>query len=180
MNKQKILVIDDNRHNLEMAVLQLSDQYEITTADSYDKAEDLLRPRVNYNQVPHEYEIVLCDLLMPPSREGVMPECWSPKEQPVGIFLALYAAASGAKKVVLFTDANHHNHVASHALDMFHFLETRCTLHINGCKVVMTNDFRAVHSFMPNDLTKEVEYEAPGSVRVKDWKMILEEYKVCE
>ncbi len=108
----KILVIDGNPRHRQAAERQLSD-HNLKVVGSYDEAQEILNSK-------HDYEIVLTDLLMPPSlRQLAERRDFEGKELPVEIFLGLLAVKNGAKIAVVFSDKCHHKHPASTRFDVF-------------------------------------------------------------
>jgi len=111
----KILVIDDSVKNQEAAKRQLAD-HELTVVGSYDEGAQEVGFRSR-----NQYDAVLVDLLMPPSKFWM--ECLGggnarafdgKNDMPIGIFLALLAALNGGVKYVgMLTDMNHHQHPAA-------------------------------------------------------------------
>lgn len=185
----KILVIDDNQSHLDAAKAQLS-SFDLTTVGSYDEGQKLL-------QDPHDFDVVLVDLLLPASGDKQGPEGskFVGQEMPIGIFLALLAAKNGAKRVAIHSDSDHHAHPASACMNAF----SRCSRESNGetywshdeqeprpfevagAKIILSNNRNWVTNVNPNNLTEKVEYSfATGRavlgehVRVKNWKGVLD------
>jgi len=79
--------------------------------DEYKKIKQTCR-------IPY-WDVVLCDLLMPASRETMGPDGmpFVGQEMPLGMALALLAALNGAHYVAVVTATNHHHHPASAMLD---------------------------------------------------------------
>ncbi len=126
--------------------------------------------------VPCGFDAVLVDLLMPASRHTQGPKGmpFVGQEMPIGIFLVLLAAKSGAKHVALMTDTDHHSHPASACLDPFAY----GPINIEGATVLLCNHPRWVKHYEPDNLTQEMEYEDWGtnqkpSVVAKDWLSLL-------
>lgn len=106
----KILVIDDRDINQDSAATTLGG-HEVTIIGSYDEAISVLVPECGY-------EVVLSDLMMPMSKETIIPGVYKNGELvPYGFILALRASAAGAKYVAVVTDTNHHNSAVSAAID---------------------------------------------------------------
>ncbi|MDA1169435.1 MAG: hypothetical protein O3A36_03800 [bacterium] len=108
----KILVVDDNKKHRESALDQLSTDHEVVTLDSYESAIEVLQRGCNI-------DVLLSDLLMPAE-----PYCLGPQglkllghEIPIGLVLMLRAAQVGIPLIAVITDANHHCHPMSAALD---------------------------------------------------------------
>ncbi len=160
----KILVIDDSKNHQDAAKAQLSG-HETTVVGSYSDGCKLLVKK-------HEFEVVLVDLLMPPS------DWWQKKgftggDMPFGIFLALLAAKNGAKYVAVFTDSNHHDHPASACLDDFNEHETCPTpFTVEGATVLFCNNRNWVNYFRPDNLAEKVD--SGPSVRAKNWSKVFE------
>lgn len=124
----KILVVDDNRQHLAAAREQLESGNDLVATESYEEAIALLTPDT-------DIEVLLSDLLMPAE-----PYCLGPQglkflghEIPIGFVLALRAAQVGVKHVAVITDASHHNHPMSAALDWIG--RTPLPFSINGATV---------------------------------------------
>jgi len=112
MNRLKVLVVDDSLKHLEAASEQLGGDHGLVTLESYEDAIKLLEPGT-------DIQVLLSDLLMPAE-----PYCLGPQglkflghEIPIGLVLAFRAAAAGVEWIAVITDANHHNHPMSAALD---------------------------------------------------------------
>ncbi len=143
----KILVIDDNPKHLGAAKAQLAD-HDVTAVSSYDEAMQAMfvigEHLESIQSVRQQYDVVLCDLLMPASAAllGNRGMSYAGQEMPVGIFLVLYAAIkNGAKCIGLLTDSNHHAHPASACLDAFNASEAEPTPFMVGeCRVLLTNN----------------------------------------
>lgn len=108
----KILVVDDNLRHLEAAREQLGSQHDLVTLESYEDAIKLLKPDT-------DVEVLLSDLLMPAEPHALGPEGlkFLGHEIPIGLVLILRAAQAGVKWLAVITDANHHDHPMSAALD---------------------------------------------------------------
>jgi CheY-like chemotaxis protein len=124
----KILVVDDSLIHQNVARKQLGAEHDLTVVGSYDEAQLLLGGGNRYGcdkTGSHDFDVVLCDLLMPTSgqMQGSSGRDLVGQEMPVGIFLALLAAKNGAKHVAVFTDSDHHQHPASACFDAFNRLE---------------------------------------------------------
>lgn len=155
----KILVVDDSHIHQQAAKEQLKN-HETIVVGSYDEGQKLL-------EKPHDFEVVLVDLLMPASRQqmGNAGMRLAGTEMPVGIFLALLAAKNGAKYVAVLSDSNHHQHPASACLDAFNEHEVLPTpFVVEGAKVLLTNNFRWCYAEIK---TKE------GSLTTKSWDKLL-------
>lgn len=118
----KILVIDDNKNNLDAAKAQFA-EHEVTVIDNYAEAESLVRDRYSDDEIEQilqeqghfkdddgywdkvrkmrkarniklDFDIVLVDLLIPASDRamGDRGQKYVGEEMPIGIFLALLAA----------------------------------------------------------------------------------------
>lgn len=118
--------------------------------DEYYKVKETCR-------VPY-WDVVLCDLLMPASRESMGDKGMEfvGKEMPVGTSLALLAALNGAKYVAMVTATNHHHHPASAMLDRlggsyWKGNEQEPNFVINGAKAMF------VHAPFVPDPVKDVE-----------------------
>ena len=128
----KILVVDDNRENLEAAVQQLSDEHEVETASSFVEAARRLNGRHvsvgDYGKLeefgPVEFDAVLLDLFMPGEPTGAYGSYGNVtfvKDVPYGFVLALRALQCGVKFVAIATDTNHHTGELPSALDLVVF-----------------------------------------------------------
>ena len=166
----KILVIDDNSDHRAAAEAQLKD-HNLTVVGTYDEGVELVNPMMGDSKC--EFDVVLTDLLMPASKEsqGDKGEQFIGQEMPVGIFLALMAAANGAKYVAVSTDANHHDHPASACLDYYHY-SRKDFLRVEDAKLVFSNT--SVEYFSRKDLSKKVDREDKDAVWVKDWRALLD------
>ena len=178
----KILVIDDSPIHREAAKKQLGQEHDLTVVGTYDEAQALL----GYEQWDdksdrHDFEVVLCDLLMPAS--GQMQSSFElvGKEMPVGIFLALLAAKNGAKHVALLTDSSHHAHPGSACIDAFNKESYAPTVFtVEGARVMLCNHSGLVQndeSVQPVEVehtyangTKWVEKQYP---QIKRWDWLL-------
>ncbi len=104
------------------------------------------------SRVPY-WDAVLCDLLMPASRETMGGEGMKfvGQEMPLGLALALLAAKNGAKYVAVATATNHHHHPASAMLDRLEDCGDGPNFVINGAQAMF------VHAPFIPDLVKDVE-----------------------
>lgn len=129
-----------------------------------------------------DFDVVLTDLLVRASDRTQGPNSrGAGEEMPVGVFIALLAAKTGAKYAAVFTDSDHHSHPASACFDPFNDKggETQPTaLMVEGCKVFLVNNRNWVDEFDPNDLLTPLTYDqAKGckdTVRAKNWKALLD------
>jgi CheY-like chemotaxis protein len=181
-----ILVIDDNRANLDAAAAQLR-EHKLTLAGSYDEAHTMLGYRGSYSRVwdsvPPSYDVVLVDLLLPASAQEQAKRTHVGLEMPIGIFLALLAAKKGAKKVAVFTDTDHHSHPASACMDPFNPHETVPeSFKVCEADVFLSNTRNWVRDFEPQNLGSPLEYRTASDyrdqgkpiVRAKHWAELLE------
>lgn len=191
----RILVIDDSVSNQAAAKAQLSG-HEVTVVGSYDEGRDLLATE-DEDGIPregkHDFEVVLVDLLMPASRhrQGNEGSRFVGQEMPVGIFLALLAAKTGAKYVAVLTDSDHHSHPASACLDVFNSREdTPSPLTVGGAKVLLSNNRQWVGYFSEDNFLDEVPMDQAGTwegtdgncpprvksgyARAKKWRVLLD------
>ena len=134
----KILVCDDDQRHLDAAVEQLSRGHELTCVDSYEEAIGLLKPSTNI-------EVLLSDLLMPAEPYALGPQGMKflGTSIPIGLILALRAAKVGVPLIAVVTDANHHNHPMSAAVDWLNpaYWNDKVTglLHIEGSRVLIAH-----------------------------------------
>jgi CheY-like chemotaxis protein len=192
---KKILVIDDNKLHRDAAVAQLGAEHELTVVGTYDEGQELLGyvPVHGKSTHAHDYDVVLCDLLMPPSGQQQVDDSFMRKEMPVGIFLALLACKNATKLclVGLLTDTNHHYHPGSACLDALYdnWDEILTPVGKHG-RLTTSNHPYLVAEFLAADLSKPardrmgkgiVPQEAE-TVEVKHWKGLLEkiQYLVAE
>lgn len=174
----KALVIDDNANNLKIALKQLGNQYEVTTVSSSAEAQAILGfgPWVGPSRhTRHEFEIVLCDLRMPPP--GGECEHDDDLEMDAGMFLSILAARNGAKFVGLLTDQGHHDNPSSECLDALKGdMDTVPYKHsINGATVIYSNDTNLIRDF--DSETLEVlpyGHKNPNAIRGKNWAELLQ------
>ncbi|MDP3955628.1 MAG: hypothetical protein Q8Q18_00070 [bacterium] len=145
-------------------------------------------------QISFEHDIVLIDLLMPvQEREFDLSEErekeFVGKEMPTGIFLALAAAAQGAKYVAVVTDSCHHSHPSSSCFDFcnkkgVHGEFAPAPFSVEGARVILANNRAWIRRCKKEDLARFLtaeEYLAipegerqRATVRVKDWGRALE------
>lgn len=180
-----ILVVDDNKIHLEAAVAQLKDGNNIKVVSDFDEGMRLLEGDYdeNFKRVPHGFEMVLVDLLIPAGQHCMGPkgEKYVGQEMPIGIFLALVAAKNGAKYVGILSDMDHHDHPASACLDGLKEI-----MAIGRAKFVASNCGSSF--FRRDDFTNPVGYWdahhdsktlKDGFVEAKDWlnlaRVLLEE-----
>lgn len=118
----RILVFDDNPVHRAAAISQLSG-HEVVVVETYDQAEEMLKKEVwsgEPNPKCQQFDVVMTDLMVPPSDQNLSnmaKEVHMGKGMPLGTFIAIRAMSVGVKKVAIVTDANHHEHPASAALD---------------------------------------------------------------
>ena len=107
----RILVVDDSLRHLDAARKCLA-EHELTLVDSYGEAMKLLAPNA-------PFDAVLSDLMMPAEPQTLGPEGYKflGHQMPIGFVVAFRAAQAGVKRIAVITDANHHNHPISAALD---------------------------------------------------------------
>ncbi|MDO8598650.1 MAG: response regulator [bacterium] len=133
----RILVVDDNRRHLEAAREQLGQEHEITCLDAYEDAIERLR-----TEPP---EVLLADLLMPAEPYMLGPDGlrYLGHEMPIGLILALIAARAGVGRIAVITDANHHNHPMSAAVDWINpaywSAESTRTLRVEDARVLIAH-----------------------------------------
>lgn len=148
MNRLKIVVVDDSLRHLEAAQEQLGSQHDLVTLESYEDAIKRLEPST-------DVQVLLSDLLMPAE-----PYCLGPQglkllghEIPIGLVLALRAAFVGVKWIAVITDANHHNHPMSAALDWLEPSSRRD----EGHRLIRINESSALiaHAPLTNDSRKD-------------------------
>lgn len=177
----KILVIDDSSIHQAAAKKQLGEEHDLTVVGSYDEAQTLLGYKSCDNRSDkHEFEVVLCDLLMPPS-DQMLAHGWKQEEMPVGIFLALLAAKNGAKYVAVFTDSDHHSHPASACFDAFNQRGCCSTAFaVAGAKLFLTNNSNWVQNDESVQPVVKEETRLDGSKyttkeypRIKRWDYLL-------
>jgi CheY-like chemotaxis protein len=137
MRRLRVLVVDDSRAHLAAAVEQLSADHEVTTTDSYEEALEKIRAET--------YDAVLSDLMMPAEPHALGTEGLKHLGHPVaiGFVVALCAARAGVQMVAVITDANHHNHPMSAALDFlgpanWHHGGTP-PFQVNGARVIVAH-----------------------------------------
>jgi len=111
----KVLVIEDKAIHQDSARDTLA-EHDLTIVFSYAEAMKILRPWPHNENF--DFEVVLVDMMMPMSKETLVPEAFNADGQvPYGFVLALMAAHRGAKYVAMVTDTNHHEGAMSAALD---------------------------------------------------------------
>lgn len=89
-----------------------------------------------------DFDVVMTDLFVPPSLQAQSdPKRFDGQAMPVGTTIALLALYSGAKKVAVVTDENHHNHPASAAFDCFE--SAKYTLKDSGVTSAIENVCKA-------------------------------------
>jgi CheY-like chemotaxis protein len=109
----KILLIDDYPKHLVTGKLQFVG-HEITALEEYTPAFDLLKSGCGF-------DVVLTDYLMPAEARtlGSRGLAYLGHPMAIGVIIALRAAEVGVPRVVCITDAGHHDHPMSAALDYF-------------------------------------------------------------
>lgn len=187
----KILVIDDQVSHREMATRQLANRYDLRVVGEYDEALSCLGfGDLGYRRSSnrHDYDVVLVDLQMPVSSQGIgdqLKQQFEGMSLPIGIFLALLAAKNGSqvRHVAVFTDADHHSHPASAVMDAFNPHESEpAALEVSGAKLWLVNNRAWVDVRRDGALDEELSsadaikafQDAPGFVRVKFWDKLLE------
>lgn len=97
---------------------------------------------------PLSFDVVLCDLLLPASKEtmGKKGMKFVGQEMPLGHPLALEAVKYGAKYVAVVTDSDHHDHPMSAAMDYIvaDSSSTPYYFNINGTRIGYYNAWRSV------------------------------------
>lgn len=166
-----ILVIDDTRKHLSAAIEQFPGHNVETTTSFYEGMKKLVGGDIGpyghvskYSEVK-QYEVVFIDLLMPASMCGANPtpegKSLEGQEMPVGTFLAFLAAKHGAKYVVVYTDASHHDNPCSAMLDVTSVGGRPTVFKVEDADVVIAN----TGAWMVQN--KEDDW-------VKNWKEALE------
>lgn len=174
----RILVIDDSKTHRDAAVAQLGNDHEVVTASDSNEGLKLLGSGYGHGEDKsnvHQFDVVLCDLLMPsPGRA-----CYS-EDMDAGIYLAITAARNGAKYVGLLTDSNHHEHPAADCLDSIERDESwPDVFSIDGALVCLANTRNWIEHFSPANLAKPLEfnewYQKPEvqTVTAKNWWYLL-------
>lgn len=122
-----VLVFDDAEQHRQAALEQLAD-VNLVVADTYDRAEELI--------LAVRFDYVLLDLLVPASAKtmGNTGLQYVGQQMPLTPILAFLALSRGVKKVAVLTDAGHHDHPASAALDVL-----GQTMALGDSKVLLTN-----------------------------------------
>lgn len=111
---KRIWVLDDNEKNRRSALAQFGAANEVTAFASY---EETLKRLSSRRDLP---EILLTDLLLPAERFTLgsrAQQLHLGSEFPAGVFVALAAARAGVPLVAVVTDASHHDHPATAAID---------------------------------------------------------------
>ena len=121
-NKLRILVIDDKPENLQDAINQIGEEYEITTASSYEEARELLSPKIfiepkGWQPNPQKFDILLTDLFMPVVEKHVENQKDKNKEHPYGLIFIFMAIASGIKMIGVVSSENHHHNAFLYAVE---------------------------------------------------------------
>lgn len=151
----KILVFDDKQEQRYAALQQLKG-HEVHVVSSYRDAQlDLAGDGDRIK--PKQFDIVLTDLLVPAPRSMLSDEAceqYAGQEMPLGAIIVLLALKMGVKKIGLVTDANHHDHPASAALDIL-----LGGFSVGDVEIVCTN-------------------RAMLSGEFKDWALVLEQLGV--
>lgn len=162
----KILVIDDNQAHLDAAKEQLGNDHELTLASSFDEAETILNHGDHwYQDGPPNFDVVLTDMMLPASKNGVSKEVEHP-EQPYGLVFLLNAIRRGVKMIGLVTDGSHHTSPIHWALDMIGY---DCKSDKKNVRILGNTKFWCHWSCL-----KEPEYE------VKDWAKALNELMAAD
>lgn len=122
-----VLVFDDSKEHRDAAVQQLN-EFNTVVVECYDRAEDLIKAG--------GFDYVLLDLLVPACARtlGGKGLEYVGQEMPITPILAFLALGHGVKRVAVLTDAGHHNHPASAALDAFDK-----TIVLGDAKILLTN-----------------------------------------
>lgn len=188
----KILVFDDKPSNLAAAQAQLK-EHEVTVVGTYDQAYEAILPVTtwdNFHKIKKErfngefptladeeavreecttypnFDVFLTDLMVPASSKSLGTEErieFTGQEMPLGIFLALAAAAKGRiPHIGVLTSKNHHTHPASAAIDMFnynHREELPGLIKIAESNVFLCNGGCYMDSFLAEDLSKSLPYK---------------------
>ncbi len=184
----RILVIEDSSIHQQSA-RQTLQGHNVAIVGSYDEAYEYLNPVWGNNgwESPYQFDVVLCDLLMPTSKRAMGNKglALAGQEMPVGFALALMAARSGAKYVAVLSATNHHDHPASAWMDSF---ESRCgsdeyppRFTINGATVGFYHEYNAMIptngtlcSSCNGAGTNCWTCESTGFAMGKDWGKLLE------
>ena len=128
---KRILVVDDCQRHLDAAVQQLSGpDTEVICTTSYREALEMLQAqrRTRFNlvgyapeqkQEDHQFDVDLCDLLMPAVRNGLGRdgEKHVGLEAPYGMMVMYHAIQAGVRLVAVASAGSHHDHPATAIMD---------------------------------------------------------------
>jgi len=122
---QKLLTpyIDKDKFKMLLNQAGFADNFNPYNEDvSKEKAEAYYEAQEKFNKeviVCPDFDIVLTDLLVPASAQSQGPDSmkYVGQEMPLGTIIAFLAIKNGVKHVGVITDASHHSHPASAALD---------------------------------------------------------------
>ncbi len=110
----RIMVVDDKSNNLLSAKIQFGESNIVTTFNCY---EDVCKALSAGAPPP---DLLLSDMLMPTEKFCLGDKASASflgMEIPVGIFLAFIAARAEVPRIVIQTDAGHHDHPALALID---------------------------------------------------------------
>jgi CheY-like chemotaxis protein len=112
-NPFRILVVEDNNEHRVAAERQLRG-HSVAIARNFDEAVRFLTTR--------KFDVVLTDLLMVKGSLDTMGKVGRTMvftEMGYGFAVAWIAASRGVERIAVLSDANHHDHPMSYALDFF-------------------------------------------------------------
>jgi len=127
----KILVVEDSHKHREAAKKQLAG-HNVEIVVNFDDAVNVLTTR------GHEFDVVLTDMLMPKGGTSCMGEKGMEHlfvQAGYGFAIAWVAVSNGISHVAILSDASHHDHPMSWAMD---FLRTPITK--GGIEVIFSNN----------------------------------------
>lgn len=110
---KKLLIVDDDKANQQMAQEQFLGRYDLAVASSFSEAKDIIMN----NDI--DIDIIMTDIMMPgeDAGQGASGMEYVGELIPVGLVIALLAIQSNIPEIFIVSDTGHHDHPIIWAMD---------------------------------------------------------------
>ncbi|MES2213231.1 MAG: response regulator [Patescibacteria group bacterium] len=123
----KILVVEDNEHQQNLAKTQLA-EHDVTTTASYIEASRLMKATV--------FDALLTDMHLPATTGYPLFSKFKGQDAEAGWALVLLALDLNIPLIGCLSNGNHHNNLASSLMDLFEYK----VMTIGSSKVLLDNE----------------------------------------